>query len=79
VSIRLSPTVFRQRLCENFTAATNTRTTKEELFDASFFVRYLFYHEKKAINSSQNFLQIICILSNKKNGKAIPVTDREGP
>jgi hypothetical protein len=54
------PIVARQRLGENITAATNTRTTIEAFLDMSFYVRSVWYQGKYEISSSQNFLFIFC-------------------
>jgi hypothetical protein len=40
------PTVARQRLGENLTAATNTKATIEELIEALFFMRSVSYQSK---------------------------------
>jgi hypothetical protein len=45
-SVCVSPTVARQRLGKNVTAATNTHATIEELLDASFSMQSVSYQRK---------------------------------
>jgi hypothetical protein len=50
------PTIIaRQRLCKNFTAATITYVTIEELLDALLSVQSVLYQMKVDYFSSQNF------------------------
>jgi hypothetical protein len=52
--------VARQRLGRNVTAVTNTHTTIEELFDASFSVRSVSYQRKLGDQLSPEVLVLYC-------------------
>jgi hypothetical protein len=55
----LPPVVARQRLGKDVTAAKNTHTAIEDLFDASFSMRCVSYEKKYAFNSSQKLLLML--------------------
>jgi hypothetical protein len=55
------PTVARQGIGRNVTAATNIHATIEELLDASFSMWPVLYQGKWAISSYRNFLYFIKI------------------